>query len=265
MLPVLNIGPLAMPAPELILMLGFWLALELTEKQAARFRVNATLLYNLMLIAALAGLIGARLFYAARAPAAFFNSPLNLLALTPQMLDPVGGAVTAAAAALIYGRVKRMAFWPALDALVTLLSVMAVVIGLANFASGNAFGAPSQVPWAINLWGEMRHPTQVYQTLAALLIAAAVWPGSRIARYTQSNLSANGMRFWAFVALTAAAHILVETFRGDSILLMDSFRQAQVVAWMILALSLWQIGRRLNKQPLPPVPARAAQEEPPLA
>jgi phosphatidylglycerol---prolipoprotein diacylglyceryl transferase len=266
MLPVLNIGPLALPAPELFLILGFWLALELTEKQAPRFRVDATQLYNLTLIALLAGLIGARLAYAARAPSAFLNSPLNLLALTPQMMDATGGLIIAAAAALIYGQIRRMALWPTLDALTTLLSVLAVVIGLANFASGSAFGAPTQVPWAIELWGETRHPTQVYQTLAALLIAILVWPGSRVARYTLRGPETSGTRFWVFLALSAAAHLIIETFRGDSILLLGSFRQGQVIAWAALAVSLWQIGQRIRSQPpLPSEPASPPQEEPPPA
>jgi phosphatidylglycerol---prolipoprotein diacylglyceryl transferase len=201
------------------------------------------------LIAVLAGIIGARLVYAARAPGAFLNNPLNMLALTPQMLDSTGGLLIAAAAALIYATVKHIPLRPALDAVVTLLSVLAVAVGLANFASGSAFGTPTQIPWAISLWGEMRHPTQVYDTLAALLIAAAVWPGSRIARSSQEDHSAGGMRFWAFLALSAGARILLETFRGDSILLLDIFRQAQVIAWVLLALSLWQIGRRLHPSP----------------
>jgi phosphatidylglycerol---prolipoprotein diacylglyceryl transferase len=251
MLPVLNIGPLALPTPQLILILGYWLSLEVTEKHAPRFRVDASQLYNLILIATLSGIIGARLVYALRAPSAFLNSPLNLLALTPQMLDPLGGAV-ALIAALIYGRVKRMPVWPNLDAAVTFFSMMAVTIGLSNFASGSAFGTPNQVPWAVDLWGEMRHPTQVYQTLASLLIAAAAWPGSRIARASLESRHSVGLRFWAFLALSAVAVLLIDSFRGDSIYLMKLFRQNQVFAWLALAVSLWQIGRRITLLPAQP-------------
>jgi prolipoprotein diacylglyceryltransferase len=257
MLPVLNIGPLALPTPELILLAGFWLALEMTERQAPRFRVDPAHVYNLILAAILAGLVGARLVYAARSPAAFVESPLNMLALQTQMLDGTGGWAAALLAALIYIRVKRLAFWPALDSLTTLLSMLAVAAGLAHFASGDAFGAPADVPWAIGLWGAQRHPSQVYETLAALLVATAVWPGGRIS--LRSEKLGNGFRFWAFLGLSAAARLFLETFRGDSILLFGSFRQAQVVAWVVLALSLWQLGRRLSLL----IAAPSAQEQEP--
>lgn len=243
MLPILNIGPLAVPAPELILLLGFWIGLELTEKHAEGFGADPKHLYNMALTAILAGLIGARLVYAARSPQAFLDSPWSLLAPRPEMLDGTGGLVAAALAAFIYGWVRRLRLWPTLDAATTLFAVLAVALGLSHFASGDAFGAPADIPWAISLWGAQRHPSQVYETIAALLVAAAVWPGSRAARYSRAQ---PGFRWWIFLAISAAARLALESFRGDSVLLMNSFRLAQVIAWLVLAVSLWQIGRRLG-------------------
>ncbi len=243
MLPILQIGPLALPVPALLLLVGFWIGLDLTEKQASRYGVPAGLIYNLTLVAVIAGVIGARLFYAAQSPAAFLSSPLSLLTPRPQMLDATGGILAAGLAGLGYALLRKLPVWSTLDALTTLLAVLAVVLGLAHFASGDAFGAPASLPWAVELWGEMRHPSQVYETLAALLIAAAVWPGSRLSRFA---LGRPGLRFWAFLALSAAARVILETFRGDSTLLWNTFRTAQVIAWFVLAISLWQIGKRLN-------------------
>jgi prolipoprotein diacylglyceryltransferase len=243
MLPVLQIGPLALPTPALLLLLGFWVALDLTEKLAQRFGADARQIYNTTLVAVLAGLVGARLVYAARAPAIFLENPLDLVAPQPQMLDAASGALVGLLAAFAYGWLRKLPLWPTLDAAATLFSVLAIALGLAHFASGEAFGAPTRPPLAIQLWGEYRHPTQVYETLAALLIAAAIWPGSRAVRYT---LARPGFRFWIFLALSAAARLLLEPLRGDSILVWNMFRQAQLIAWLILAISLWQIGRRLE-------------------
>lgn len=250
MLPILQIGPLALPTSALLLLLGFWFGLELTEKQAARFGVNPAQIYNMVLAAVIVGVIGARLVYAASAPAAFLASPLSLLSPTPQMLDSRGGLVCAALAAAVFMVARRMAFWPTLDATVTLFAVMGVTLGLAHLASGDAFGAPAQVPWAIDLWGERRHPSQVYETLAALLVAAAVWPRPRV---SWSGLLRPGLRTWVFLALSAFARLILETFRGDSVLWLNTFRAAQAIAWLVLAVSLWQIGRHLKKIPTSPV------------
>lgn len=241
MLPTLQIGPLSLPTAAFLLLIGFWLALELTEKHAPLFKVSPSAVYNMVLVSVAVGIPAARLTYAAQSPGVFLQDPLSLLTLTPQMLDPLGGLAAAVLAGLLYIRITRMALWPVLDALTTLLSVLAVVLGLAHFASGDAFGAPTTLPWAIALWGEQRHPSQVYETLAALGIAVLVWPGGRTARHSQGLA---GFRFWVFIALSAGARLVLETFRGDSLLL-GSFRAAQAAAWVVLAVSLWQIGRRL--------------------
>jgi prolipoprotein diacylglyceryltransferase len=245
MLPILQIGPLALPLPALLLLAGFWLGLDLTEKQAERFGANSGQIYNMTLAAVVAGIVGARLGYAAQSPQAFLQSPLSLLALTPQMLDASAGLLAAAGVALLYMWRKRLPLWQTVDAITTLLAVLGVSLGLAHLASGDAFGAPARLPWSIDLWGELRHPSQVYEILAALWIAIIVWPGARAARYT---LQHPGFRWWIFTALSAGARLVLETFRGDSLLWMDTFRQAQIAAWVVLAISLWQLGRRMGSR-----------------
>lgn len=243
MLPVLNIGPLAVPAPAFILLFGFWIALETAEKQAILFKASSRHIYNLILTGILAGLAGARLAYAVQSPQAFMMSPLSLLSPRAEMIDPTGGIIAAAMAAAAYIWLRKVDIGPTLDALTTFFSILAVTLGVSHFASGDAFGAPAQLPWSIHLWGELRHPSQVYETLLALGIAALVWPGHRIARI---SLSRPGLRWWAFIALSAAARLVLESFRGDSTLLFNFLRQAQVLAWLILAISLWQMGAQIS-------------------
>lgn len=249
MLPILQIGPLAMPTAALLLLAGIWIGLELTDKHARRFGANPSAVSSMILAAMVAGIIGARLGYAARAPEAFLRSPLSLLSLTPQMFDVTGGLVAAILAALLYMRIIKMAFWPSLDAVVSLLAVMAVALGLAHLASGLAFGAPADLPWSIELWGERRHPSQIYETLAALVIAAAVWPRPLSGAIRSTWRKTPGMRFWLFIALSAFGRLVLESFRGDSTLWLNTFRAAQAAAWLLLAISLWQVGLRLAVDP----------------
>ena len=244
MLPILTIGPLVLPVPALLLLAAFWMGLELTEQHAPRYLAgsgalsSSALIYRLVLAALLAGLLGARLGYALRWPQAFIASPLSLLAPQPHMLDPWSGFTFAGLAALIYGQRKGIPLWPALDALTSLFAVMAVGLGLANFASGEAFGAPARLPWSIFLWGELRHPVQGYETLAAMAAAWVIWPGGLLS-IMRRELASPGARFLVWIGLSAAARLFLEAFRGDSILLFESVRLAQVIAWGVLAAALW--------------------------
>ena len=97
---------------------------------------------------------------------------------------------------------------------------------------------PTDLPWSIEIWGATRQPTQVYEILAALVILLVVWPGSRITVGQPS-----GGAFLLFLASTAGARLFLEAFRGDSIVIGDGLRVAQIIAWIVLAISLWGLIR----------------------
>ena len=244
MFPILQIGSLALQTPGLILLLGMWLGLDLAERQAPRFQLPPTQIFTTALVALAGGLIGGRLVFAATNIQVFYENPLNLFSISPQMISMAGGVLFAIASALAYGRRAGLPLWPTLDCLTSLLAVLQISANLANFASGDAYGLPTTLPWAIYLWGAMRHPTQIYETLSALIAAMITWPwaAARISRlYNQP-----GRRFWAFIAISASARLFLEAYRADSILIMNQFRQPQLIAWLVLALSLWQIARRVS-------------------
>ena len=238
MFPILQIGPFALQTPGLILLAGLWLGLSLAERGAAQNGLNADTLYNLTLVALIAGIVGARLAYVARFPSAFAESPLSLLSINPGLLDPFAGAVLAGITVLAYGQRKRLQLWPALDAFVPLLAVMGVALPLANLAAGRAFGAPTGVPWAIELWGAARHPVQLYEAVAAGAILWAFWPGKWIEK------CAPGTKFLAFVSATTGARLFFEGFRGDSLTVPGGFRAMQLIAWVVLSVSLWTLSQR---------------------
>jgi prolipoprotein diacylglyceryl transferase len=241
MLPVVQFGPLAVQVPGLVLLAGLWLGLSLSERHAPRSGISPNHIYNLVFIGFLTGILAARLLYVIRYPSAFASSPASVFSLNPGLLDYWGGAALGLIAALIYGQRKALSFWAVADTLTPALAVLAVAAGLAHLASGSAFGAPTGLPWGIELWGARRHPTQIYEILGAVLILVILWPRRGLVRH-----SAPGSAFLTFVAFSAGLRLILEGFRGDSILLPGSLRSAQVAAWVVLAVSLWGL-RRLER------------------
>lgn len=232
MFPVFQLGPLALRTPVLFLLTGVFLGLSLAERHAARRGIDPARLYPLVLVALLAGVLGARLSYAAGQAAAFRAAPLGLLSLDSGLLDPWGGLAAGLLAALVYGQRKKLPFWSTLDALTPALAVFAASAGLAHLAAGSAFGAPTSLPWGITLWGAQRHPSQVYETLSALAILGLLWPRFR-------REARPGELFLFFVTLSAGARLFLEAFRGDSTPVLGGVRLAQIVAWLVLAAALW--------------------------
>jgi phosphatidylglycerol---prolipoprotein diacylglyceryl transferase len=238
MFPTLQIGPLAMQTPGLILLLGLWFGLSLSEKFAPRFQTNSNDIYNLVFMALLSGLVGARLSFVAQFPDAFLSSPLSLVSLNPGLLDPLGGGLIGLIAGVVYANRKGYSLWPTLDALTPLMAVFSLAIGLSHLASGDAFGVATELPWGIDLWGEKRHPSQVYESILAALILGDVW--SR----TKTTSQWAGGTFWRFLSLSAGARLLLEGLRADSQVLPNGLRVAQLVAWVVLAVSLWMLEQR---------------------
>ena len=246
MLPVLQIGPLALQTPGLLILLGIWLGLSASERTSSRLSIDSNHLYNLVLISLIAGILGARLAYVIQYSSIFIASPLNIFSFTLTMLNGEAGLLIGLIAGFIYVQRRSMPVWETLDALASGFSIFMIFFHLANFASGDAFGAPVQMPLSINLWGQPRYPVQLYETAAALLIAVAL--------NTRKQRSARGgTLFWAFMALSALARLFFEFFRGDSTTLLGGIHIAQVIAWIILAFSLWQLGKRQGpaQKPLP--------------
>ena len=242
MFPMLQIGPLAVQSPGLILLVGLWIGLSLAEKFAPQKGIPANLLSNLVYTGLIAGIIVGRAAFALRHLDAFVESPLSLVSLNPGLFSLEEAVIFGVLVAWIYGSRHGMQVWQALDALSPLFLVMAAAIGLANLASGNAFGLPSELPWGIQLWDARRHPTQLYEALLAVLWLLLLWPGWKRVQHWQS-----GKYFLASLALSSLTRLLFEPLRAGSLLLAEGLRAYQLAAWLVLIACLVLLARQSSK------------------
>ena len=233
MLPYINLFGLAIPVPAITILIGIWVGINLAERHARDHGVNPTHINNLLFYALIGGVIGGRLVYILQFPLAFFENPISLISPNPGLFDLFGGIVVGSITAEIYRQRQKMPFWSTLDALTTGLAVFGVTLPLAHLASGDAYGAPTSMPWGIELWSETRHPTQIYETFVAGVILWRVWSGRG------KWVSKPGATFLQFISYSAVARLFLEAFRGDSLMIVFNLRVAQIAAWVILALSLW--------------------------
>jgi len=228
--------------PFLALLVGLWGGMILLEHESKRMKLNPSMVANLVIYSTVAGIIGARLGYALQFRALYASKPLSLLALTPTTLSPSMGFLVGLIAFWILIDHKTLPVRPALDALAPGLALFMVFLGASHILSGDAYGAPTRVPWAIRLWNEYRHPSQFYETFTALIIFLVI-----LKRFPKPDGA--GLNFGLTIALTAASRVFLETFRGDSVFWPAGFRAAQVIALVLMAVGFYWMRRWMNVDP----------------
>ena len=220
----------APPRHFIIILLAVWIGLVLAEKRSKRHGVSKDALNNIVFYSLFGYLLSGRILFALTNYSAFANSPLNIFSLNVDLFDSISGIFMGILVGIIYGKKQNLSFWKTLDALTPIFAFIAIGLHLSHFAAGTAFGNPTTLPWGINLWNATRHPTQIYELIASLIIFGIIW-------FRKSELSP-GALFLNFTALTAGARLFLEAFRADSTLIFGGFRLAQVMAWVVLAIML---------------------------
>jgi phosphatidylglycerol---prolipoprotein diacylglyceryl transferase len=241
MFPYLRLGPWLIQMPLLALLIGLWGSISLIEHESKRLKLAPAPIVNLVLYTLLAGILGARAGYALEFRSLYVSQPLSLLALTPTTLSPSAGFVIGFVTFVIIFQYKELSIRPTLDALAPGLAFFMLFIGFAHMLSGDAYGAPTRIPWAIRLWNEYRHPSQFYETFLAFVIFFVI--SKRLPKP-----EGKGVNFILAGMLSAASRLFLEAFRGDSVILPGGFREAQVLALAVLIVGLYWMRRWMDSE-----------------
>ena len=232
----------APPRHFILLIAALWLGLTLAEKRTQKHGITKEKLNNIVFYSLFGFIIGGRVLFALNNLSAFSESPLSIFSPNPDLFDPASGMLSAILVGFIYGQRQKLPLWGTIDSLTPVFAMIAIGLSLSHLAAGTAFGSPTTVAWGMDLWNATRHPTQIYELLASLLIFGWLW--------SQKTDFPPGIHFLTFTTLTAGAHLFLEAFRGDSTLIFGEYRLAQFTAWIIIAVSFF-ISETLQKRKIP--------------
>jgi len=212
----------------ILLVIAAWIGLTLSEKRAERHGISKENINNVIFYGLIAFVVGGRISFVLQNAPAFLKSPLGILSINPDIFDPLGAMAVALVVTLIYGQRSGLSLWPTLDALTPFFAIISIGMGLSHLAAGTAFGKETDLTWGIDLWNATRHPTQIYEALASLLIFGLLW-------FKKQNPHP-GILFLTFAALTAGSQLFIQAFRGDNTLILNGLKQEQIIAWATLAI-----------------------------
>lgn len=220
MLPILNIGPLAIPTAPAVILLGLWVCLTVVERAAAHLGRDVATFYGLASAGLLAGILGARLGFVMLHWSAYAGTWWGIFWPIHTGFDLAAGVIVGVGAMLFYGRWKQISFWQAADILVLAGVVGLSFFSLADFLAGTGYGEVSNLPWAISQYGIRRHPIQIYEILVGLL-AVGAWLG-----WTGKQIGNRALLVWS---LYCAGRLFVEAFQGNPLLTVEGLHLIQLI------------------------------------
>lgn len=217
MFPIIEIGPLAVQAAGLIMILSIWIGLWLTGKFAKSLGTNGEVLENSILLGLLVGIVGARIGFFLQNPESIVAQPLSLFSISPTMMNTNFGLLTGILTVLIIAQRNHLPLWPTLDTLGPLIIFIFNGLHLANLANGDQFGLPTQLAWGITLWGASRHPVQIYGLILGL--GLLIWFFLKTSQLKQTGYLRSGPLFLSTLAGVGLITIFTRAFVEQKALL----------------------------------------------
>ena len=246
MYPLVQIGPFRLSTGGLILLIAIMLGSSLFSRIAKarggeKLARQADNCFYPVLIGAV---LGARLWYGlfnldlyGRNPSLFFALRISDFAWPGALL---GGAL----AGYLWCRWNGFDKLKLADSAALALPATQALASVGLLFSGEAFGLPTSLPWGVPLFGTIRHPTQLYLALAALIsLGILVW----LARRSPPI----GALVIAYMGLNGLALLLIEALRADSLVLPGGIRIAQVFGLALMLSAVYWARRHVPSSGLP--------------
>lgn len=178
---------------------------------------DADLVYDLALLVIAGTLVGARLgFVLFYDPAYFLAHPMEVFKVWKGGLASHGAVAGILASIFLYAKLyPSCSFLWLCDRIGMAVPLSGCLIRLGNFCNSELYGIPAgDIPWAVRFLRVddlLRHPVQLYESFAYLLIFIYQWH----AYYHRGAGACRGLLFGNFLVMVYGARILLEFFKPE--------------------------------------------------
>lgn len=241
-----------------IIAFAFLAAVLLALRDSKKFGIDPDNILDMVLFAAPAAIICARLYYVAFSWDQFSENPIDIINTRKGGLAIYGGVIGALITAYIYARVKKIGFLRLMDFSVPFLVLGQAIGRWGNFVNQEAFGSQTTLPWrmtsdtvreylsgvqvpAADLVSKVGvHPTFLYESLLDFAIFFFLM-------WYRHRKKANGEVFFLYMILYGIGRSLIEGLRTDSLYLgIGGIRVSQLLAvlFAIIFIALFIVIRK---------------------
>jgi len=204
----------------LFIVAGYTLAGVYLIKRRKLFGLTQDNIYDLVILAILCGLVGARLYFMIFNFDRFFAPGQwgNIIRFRDGGLAVYGGIIASGLAFIVYSRVKKIPLGNLLDAAGFGLFIGQAIGRWGNFINREAYGVETDLPWKMGLTvgdtTKYYHPAFLYESLwnAAGLLIMHIFSKKSKSKYP-------GQYFLFYVAWYGLGRFMIEGLRTDSLMI----------------------------------------------
>lgn len=220
---LIDLGFFALKYYSLFFLLAFVFSYIVVKKQFIKYGIDVELMDSLTIYAVLGTLIGARLGHVLFYDFAYFSQhPLEAVlpvTFTPHFritgflgLASHGGGIGIMLSLILFSRKFKVKLWFLLDQVALVVPLAGTFIRLGNLMNSEIIGKPTEVSWAFVFLRNdhiPRHPAQLYEAIAYLLIFGFVY--LMMKKYPR----ASGFYFGMVIFLIFCFRIAIEFIKED--------------------------------------------------
>ena len=242
---LLELGPISIYSYGLLLVSAYLLGLQVAVARGRARGLDGQRVMDLGIAIIVSALVGAKLLLFVVEFDHFTRNPAELWTLVRSGGVFYGGLLLSVAVAFWYMRRHAMPLWATCDAFAPGIAAGQAVGRLGCLLAGCCYGHPTDVPWGITFTSPLAaanvgtpldvslHPTQLYESVAALVIL-----GILLALENRGRPFA-GRTFWSYLLLYPAVRFLIEFYRGDPRgTVFDVLSTSQFVSLLLVPLSI---------------------------
>jgi phosphatidylglycerol:prolipoprotein diacylglycerol transferase len=230
---IVQVGPLTLRWYGVLIMSGILLATWVASRYVARHGENPETIWDLLMVALIPVLIGARLYYVfiqagAEARAHYLANPLEIVQIWHGGLHIFGGFVLGILVVVLYTRWKKLPLLIYLDGIGLGLPLGQAIGRFGNFINQELYGPPTTLPWGLRIDPSRRiapyhdmseypesvrfHPLFLYEMLWNLIgFALLFWISRRFAHRLR-----DGDIFLLYLIWYPFGRFWIEFLRTDS-------------------------------------------------
>jgi len=206
----------------ILISIGLVLGVFIAIRESARLGLDENIILDFIIFAVPVAVLSARAYYVLFNLSYYGGDIMKMINIRQGGLAIHGAVIGGAITAIVYSRFKKIKFWKLADICAPGLILGQAIGRWGNFINKEAYGGPTDLPWAISINGVGVHPTFLYESLLNFIIFFLLMTIRKKKKF-------DGQLFALYMIFYSFGRFFIEGLRTDSLMLGD-FRVAQLVS-----------------------------------